>query len=114
VLEVRSNEDVLSHVALYWRTLGVGEAELPVAAVAQVATDPSHRGLGLATALVSASHSVARAHGLEWAALFGVSTLYMRLGYRHPEETTEPDLLVCPLVDGTEWPSGPVDTRGKW
>ncbi len=114
VLQVRSGDDVLSQLDLYWRSVGVGATDVPVAAIGQVATDPAHRGLGLASALVRTAHRVAAERGVEWAALFGVSTLYARAGYRHPAETTERDFLVCPLVEGIEWPAGPIDTRGEW
>ena len=114
VLQVRSGEDVLAHVDVYWRAVGVGAAEVDVAAIGQVATDPAHRGLGLASSLVRTAHRIAVERGLEWAALFGVSTLYARIGYRHPPDPPQPDFLVCPLVDGVEWPLGPIDTRGEW
>jgi predicted N-acetyltransferase YhbS len=114
VLEVRAGEDVLSHVDIYWRAVGVGSAEVPVAAIGQVCTDPAFRGLGFATSLVAASHRLAAARGVAWAALFGVDPLYTRLGYRQPAEPPDEDFLVCPLAEGLEWPPGPVDTRGEW
>jgi len=114
VLQVRSGEDVLSHLDLYWRSVGVGGLEVPVAAIGQVATDPAHRGLQLASALVRTAHRIAMERGLEWAALFGVSSLYRRLGYFTPADPPKPDFLVCALVEGVEWPGGPIDTRGLW
>lgn len=114
VLQVRAGDDVLAHLDLYWRSIGVGGTDLPVAAIGQVATDPAYRGLGLASSLVRAAHRVAVERGLEWAALFGVSTLYSRIGYRPPLDPPARDFLVCPLVDGLEWPPGPIDTRGEW
>jgi predicted N-acetyltransferase YhbS len=114
VLQVRSGEDVLSHLDLYWRTVGVSSLEVPVAAIGQVATDPAYRGLRLASALVRTAHRVAAQRGLEWAALFGVSSLYRRIGYVTPAGAPKPDFLVCPLVDGVEWPAGAIDTRGQW
>jgi predicted N-acetyltransferase YhbS len=114
VLQVRSGDDVLAHLDLYVRSVGVGSTEVLVAAIGQVATDPAFRGLGLASGLVQAAHRIARERGLEWAALFGVSTLYGRLGYWTPPDPPEPDFLVCPLVDGAEWPEGPIATRGEW
>jgi predicted N-acetyltransferase YhbS len=114
VLQVRSGEDVLSHVDVYWRSVGAGSGEVPVAAIGQVATDPACRGLGLASALVRTAHRIAADRGLEWGALFGVEHLYTRIGYRRPPDAPKPEFLVCPLVDGVEWPGGPVDTRGEW
>jgi predicted N-acetyltransferase YhbS len=99
VLQVRAGDDVLAHLDVYWRPVGVGSADVPVAAIGQVATDPAHRGHGLASSLVRTAHGIARGRGLEWAALFGVSTLYGRLGYRRPAHAPRPDFLVCPLVD---------------
>jgi predicted N-acetyltransferase YhbS len=114
VLQVRSGDDVLSHLDLYWRALGVGSGEVQVAAIGQVATDPVYRGLRLASALMRTAHRVAAERGLGWAALFGVSGVYGRIGYRTPADAPEPEFLVCPLVEGVEWPAGPIDTRGKW
>jgi predicted N-acetyltransferase YhbS len=114
VLQVSSGQDVLAHLDLYWRSVGAGGREVEVAAIGQVATDPAHRGLGLASALVRTAHGIAAAHGLEWAALFGVSSLYRRIGYFMPPEAPKPEFLVCALVDGREWPSGAIDTRGEW
>jgi predicted N-acetyltransferase YhbS len=114
VLQVRSGDDVLAHLDLYVRSVGVGSTEVLVGAIGQVATDPAFRGLGLASGLVQSAHVLARKRGLEWAALFGVSTLYGRLGYRTPADPPEPDFLVCPLVHGVDWPEGPIDTRGEW
>jgi len=114
VLQVRAGDDVLSHLDLYWRAVGVGSLEVPVAAIGQVATDPARRDLSLASALVRTAHRIAAERGLEWAALFGVSSLYSRIGYRTPPDPPKPDFLVCPLVDGVEWPAGPIDTRGEW
>ncbi len=96
VLQVRSGDDVLAHLDLYWRAVGVGGAEVDVAAIGQLATDPAQRGLGLASALVRTAHRLARERGLEWAALFGVSTLYARIGYRHPPDPPQPGLPRLP------------------
>lgn len=114
VLQVRSGDDVLAHLDLYVRSVGVGSTEVLVAALGQVATDPGVRGIGLASGLVRTAHRVAAQRGLEWAALFGVSTLYGSIGYRKPPELPHPAFLVCPLVEGVEWPGGQIDTRGEW
>lgn len=114
VLDVRSEDDVLSHLDVYWRTVGVGEVEVAVAAIGQVCSDPAFRGLGLASALVRTAHHVAAERGLLWAALFGVSTLYTRIGYFKPDELPREDFLICPLVPGAVWPPGRIDTRGEW
>jgi predicted N-acetyltransferase YhbS len=105
---------VLSHVDVYWRAVGVGSTEVPVAAIGQVSTDPAFRGLGFATSLVAAAHRLAAERGVAWAALFGVDPLYARLGYRTPAEPPNEDFMVCPLAEGAEWPSGAIDTRGQW
>jgi predicted N-acetyltransferase YhbS len=114
VLQVGSGDDVLAHLDVYWRTVGVGGEEVEVAAIGQVCTDPAYRGLGLASSLVRTAHRVAADRGLAWAALFGIDPLYTRIGYFQPAATPSPDFLVCPLREGMEWPAGPIDTRGEW
>jgi predicted N-acetyltransferase YhbS len=115
VLEVRSgDDDVLSHVDVYWREVGVGSVEIAVAAIGQVSTDPAFRRLGFASALVAAAHRVAAGRGIAWAALFGDERLYAKLGYRAPPEPPHERFLVCPLAASADWPPGPIDTRGEW
>jgi predicted N-acetyltransferase YhbS len=114
VLEVRSADDVLSHIDVYWRPVLAGAAEVPVAAIGQVSTDPAFRGLGFAGALVRAAHRVAAERGVEWAALFGDLAYYERFGYVRPAEPPDEVFLVCPLVPSAEWPPGAIDTRGEW
>jgi GNAT superfamily N-acetyltransferase len=114
VLQVRSGADVLSHVDVYWRSVLVDAVEIPVAAIAQVSTDPAFRGLGFAGALVRAAHRVAAERRIEWAALFSDLDFYEKLGYVRPAVPPHENFVLCPLVPGREWPAGAIDTRGEW
>ena len=94
VYEVISGTNVLSHVEAYTKQVFAG-VPLWVWGIAQVCTDPDWRGLGLARALVRASHEDARAHGYKWAMLFSDYTdFYAPLGYERIQ-----DVLVAPLAD---------------
>lgn len=116
---------VMSHVDIYLRRVIVrrppspgpvseGATTLSVAAIAQVCTDPAHRGKGYATALLRRAHSEMREHPtVQFAALFGLVEFYSRLGYSHPAGATHPHFLVCALQD-ERWPDGRVDTLGEW
>jgi GNAT superfamily N-acetyltransferase len=114
IFEMKNGDDVLSHVDLYWRRIVVGPTTITVAAIGQVCTDPDHRGLGYASALVRRAHAAAREHPIGYACLFSAYFgLYEKLGYRQPDPEGNPDFLICTLT-GEPWPPGRIDTRGEW
>lgn len=117
--------DVMSHVDVYLRRVlvrfprsasPVAEAAttLTVAGIAQVCTDPDHRGKGFARALVRRAHTEMREHQpIKFAALYSdYLDLYSPLGYFHPEGAPDA-FLVCELAD-EKWPAGRVVPQGQW
>lgn len=118
--------DVWANVDVYLRRVRIRHATrgavvesaattLTVLGIAQVCTDPAHRGKGFARAMVRAAHRAAggESRPLKFAALFGLPEFYGPLGYFHPEGGEHPHFLVCKLAD-EEWPAGRVDTLGEW
>lgn len=73
---------VIGHMALQWRAMRLGERLITVAGLAEVATDPAHRGRGIAAGLLQAAIDVARAGPAEYFLLFGVARLYAAAGFQ--------------------------------
>jgi GNAT superfamily N-acetyltransferase len=117
---------VLSHVDAYMRrvvvrqpraipgTIHEAATTLTVLGIAQVCTDPDHRGRGLARGLVRRAHEEMSARqSVKFAALYSdYLPLYEPLGYFHPEDAP-PGFLVCRLGED-EWPAGRVIPQGQW
>lgn len=114
VFEMTVDDDVLSHVDLYWRSVEVGMVPIRVAAIGQVCTDTAWRNLGLASTLLTAAHHRAVAEGVSWAALWSDhQDFYSRFGYRQVGQ--HHDFLVAPLIDRGLWDHWDfVVTDGKW
>lgn len=117
---------VLSHVDVYLRrvlvraprgipgTIQESATTLVVAGIAQVCTDPAHRGQGFARGLVKRAHEEMATHQpVRFAALFSdYLPLYEPLGYFHPDGAPD-GFLVCELGD-ERWPAGRVIPQGQW
>jgi GNAT superfamily N-acetyltransferase len=119
--------NVLSHVDLSYRRVvvrrstapgpGVTESSvmLSIASVANVCTDPGHRGQGYASRQIELAHEEARTHpSVRFAALFAgpdEAGFFARLGYV-PVEGGPDGFMVCQLAD-EEWPAGRVRYEGE-
>lgn len=73
---------VCAHMAMLLRAVRLGEAVITVGGLADVATDPDHRGKGLAAALIAAAIAEARAAGVPFLLLFGEAGLYAGAGFK--------------------------------
>ncbi len=100
-----------------------------IAGLAEVATDPAHRGKGIAAALLQTAIAEAKSSPAEYLLLFGEAKLYAAAGFRtvtnrmaHVEaigasvrrlvSDGNDDLMVLPLRDNP-WPEDAlVDLRG--
>ena len=78
----RENNKIVGHVALSLRAARMSDHLIQTAGIAEVATDPDHRGKGIATALMTAAITSAKASLADFAVLFGDEPLYARLGFR--------------------------------
>lgn len=107
---------VIAHVGICWRTVETTIGSVQTAGIALVCVDPAFRKLGLMHSTMLAAHAVAREHGREYAGLYTDSPwLYHSLGYRQiPEGPGVPPHFMWASLDGGQWRTTVVDTRGVW
>lgn len=79
---VRHDDAIVAHLAVQLRAVRLGDDLLTIAGIADVATDPAHRGQGHAAALLQAALSVTRTSPAGFALLFGTAKLYAAAGFR--------------------------------
>jgi predicted N-acetyltransferase YhbS len=123
-LVMRGN-GIIGHMALVLRSVLLDGRQVTIAGLAEVATNPAHRGQGIAAALLQAAIDEAKASPAQYLLLFGVALLYAAQGFRKVSNpmahvdvdgtrvmtTGDDDLMVLPLRDAP-WPTGLVDLRG--
>ena len=80
-LVVRDGDKVIGHMAISLRDIRMGDNLVTVAGLAEVATDPDHRGKGIASALMTAAIAEAKASLAEFFVLFGDQALYAGVGF---------------------------------
>lgn len=73
---------LVAHMALQFRAMRLGGRLINVAGVADVATDPDCRGLGIGGKMLAAALEEARASLAEYILLFGTAGLYRAAGFR--------------------------------
>jgi predicted N-acetyltransferase YhbS len=119
-------DGIIGHMALVLRSILLDGRQISIAGLAEVATDPAHRGRGIAATLLRTAIAEAKASPAEFLLLFGVASLYAAAGFRpvaNPLVQTGVDgkqvvtagdvaLMVLPLR-GQIWPdTALVDLRG--
>ena len=80
-LVTRDRGRIVGHMALMLRSVRLGEARFEVACLGEVATDPAHRGKGIAATLLQAALTEARASPARHFLLFGAAQLYAAAGF---------------------------------
>lgn len=78
---------LIGHYALAFRWVRMGEKRVQIVGIGEVATDPDHRGKGVATALMRASMARAGATLADFLVLFGVRAIYEGMGFVAKENT---------------------------
>lgn len=79
---VRDGAAVIGHMALGLRAIRMGDTLAQAAGLAEVATHPDHRGKGIATALMNAVLTEAKASPAHFLLLFGDEPLYAGVGFK--------------------------------
>lgn len=79
---IRRDDAIIAHLAVQLRAVRLGDDLLTIAGIADVATDPDHRGQGHAAGLLAAAVEVARRSPAEFVLLFGTAQLYAAAGFR--------------------------------
>jgi predicted N-acetyltransferase YhbS len=128
-LLVRNEGGIIGHMALVLRSVDLGAQRVTIAGLAEVATDPAHRGKGIAAALLKAAIEEARVSPASFLLLFGEAKVYHAAGFgsvsnriahivmkggRAGRVVTDGDdnLMVLPLKSDI-WPATDlVDLRG--
>jgi predicted acetyltransferase len=110
VFVARSDGRIVSHVQVFPKVMRTAGVRVWMAGIGGVATDPAHRGRGLASDLLKMSIGSMMRRGMETSILFtGIHDFYRKLGwetvsgmnsYRIP---TEKDLEEVPGYDGREF-----------
>lgn len=73
---------ITAHLAVQLRAVRLGEELVTIAGIADVATDPDHRGQGHAATLLQAAIAAARLSPAQHVLLFGTAKLYPAAGFR--------------------------------
>jgi GNAT superfamily N-acetyltransferase len=118
---LRSDGRLVAHVAAHERTI---EGGMRMLGIAEVCVLPTHRGRGLARALLATVHEWGIGAGFDFATLFGRREIYVSSGYQTcpagvmvrdggSESVFRPagDLLIHRL-GVLNWPKRVVDLRG--
>jgi predicted N-acetyltransferase YhbS len=79
----RHEGQIVGHMALQFRAMRLGDRLITVAGLADVASDPGHRGQGIAAGLLQEAIALAKASPAEFFLLFGVAKLYGAAGFRN-------------------------------
>ncbi len=119
-LVIREGGAIISHMALVLRSIDLNGQRVSAAGLAEVATDPDHRGQGHAATLLRAAIEAAKSSPAVFLLLFGQAALYGAAGFRAvPNLVTQLDLqpgatagLMVLALQDMSWPAGVLDLRG--
>jgi predicted N-acetyltransferase YhbS len=112
---VARDPGLVGHVALTLRAIRAGGVLTDIAGLAEVATDPAHRGKGIAATLLQAAIAEAKASPAQFQSVHNPITWIdltgARMGTVHSERAQS--LMVLPLRD-KEWDAiAPLDLMGN-
>lgn len=79
---VRHDDAIVAHLAVQLRAVRLGDDLVTIAGIADVATDPNHRGQGHAAGLLQAAIAAATTSPADFVLLFGTARLYAAAGFR--------------------------------
>ncbi|MFE3836632.1 GNAT family N-acetyltransferase [Pseudogemmobacter sonorensis] len=79
---IREEGGIIAHLAVQLRAMRLGGRLITVAGIADVATDPDHRGKGHAAKLLRDAIAQAGQARAEFVLLFGTARIYAAAGFR--------------------------------
>ncbi|MBC7478818.1 MAG: GNAT family N-acetyltransferase [Pseudorhodobacter sp.] len=120
---------IVCHIAMTLRAVQLGDQLVTIAGLAEVATDPSMRGQGIAGALLAEAITQAKSSPAEYLLLFGEAKLYSAAGFRTVANkmahvatkghrvarivSDGDDALMTLVLRDQPWPAtAPLDLRG--
>ncbi len=116
---IREGDQIIGHMALGLRAIRQGERLMQAAGLADVATDPKHRGQGIASTLMTSVIAETKQSIADFLILFGDEPLYAGVGFQSkpnrtlsvsmhgvrtgPEENRHGDKLMVMQLKDTAW-----------
>ncbi|HLQ17860.1 MAG TPA: GNAT family N-acetyltransferase [Tabrizicola sp.] len=79
---LRQDDRIVAHLAVQLRAVRLGDGLVTIAGIADVATDPDHRGKGHAATLLQSALATARRSPASHVLLFGTAQLYPAAGFQ--------------------------------
>jgi uncharacterized protein len=79
---IRDGGQIIAHMGVQLRSMRLGGRLITVAGLSDVASDPAHRGKGLAATLLQAAIQRAKDSPADYFLLFGTAGLYAGAGFR--------------------------------
>ncbi len=92
----RAHGQMVGHIGLWLRDIGLGGVRHAMAGVGDVATHPAHRRIGIGSALLSAAIARAERSPAQFMLLFGTRGLYGGHGFRSANNM----IRVVDCIDG--------------
>jgi len=129
-LVVREANEIIGHMAICYRAIRLGTQLVTVAGLADVATSPSHRGRGIAGAMLTAAIAEVKQTQAKFFILFGNRLIYSGRGFEAASNrviytdmtgantatislTSDNDLMVMAMGDEPWSGALPVDLLGS-
>jgi len=125
ILVLRDSQEVVGHLALYRREVGILNEQIEIGLIGGVAVAPGRRGCGHSRTLVQRAHACLRDRSIPFSILFAFEPrVYASSGYKlmqNPTRFLDEDGswrtlvyrggMYAELLDRA-WPNRPVDLRG--
>lgn len=78
---VKREQVIVAQISVFYRSIRLGGALVPIIGIGDVACLPDHRGQGIGSALMERALELGAHSQAEFALLFGKRTLYDRAGF---------------------------------
>jgi len=101
---IREDDQIIGHMALGLRAIRIGDRLVQAAGLAEVATDPQHRGKGIASTLMESVITEAKQSVADFLILFGDEPLYAGVGFQ-----SKPNRTLSVSMHGVQ--TGPEENR---